>query len=380
MNEAENLPGMSNKAHLYCTGCCRPYPDNGALFRCPTCGGIYDFAGFFPFDPEQVDPDQPGIWRYQHALGLPAGTPIITLGEGNTPLEWWQVSGQPLGFKLEHHNPTGSFKDRGTAALVSYLKSIGVTELIAESAGNSGISLASYAAKAGIRASLLLPDSVVTSKRWKIAASGAHVQSLPVSLSMVAEAAQQAGSGIDRGWFQTRPYYAGHACAPWVLPGYATLAYELVEQLGRAPGSVTLPVGHGNLLLGLGRGFQALQAAGVIDTLPLLVGVQALACAPLWALYEYGGAGMALSAEGETIADELRVRFPPRGDAVLQMIREMGVLVPVEEEDIPPAQKALAALGYDVEPSAAVVWSAIAQADEPLPQPAVVIITGSNSS
>lgn len=368
-----NLPAAGPAAPtLHCTGCRRPYPDHGAAYRCPTCGAVYDYTGAFLFDPARVDPGQPGIWRYQHALGLPEGAQAITLGEGNTPLEWWQALGQPLGFKLEYRNPTGSFKDRGAAVLVSYLHSLGVTDVIAESAGNSGISLVAYTARAGIRARLIVPDSISASKRWKIEAIGAQVQSIPAPLSTAVEVAQRAGDA--------NVVYAGHAFTPWVLPGYATLAYELVAQLGQAPGSVTLPVGNGNLLLALGRGFQALKTAGVIDALPLLVGVQALACAPLWALYEYGGVGMALSAEGETLAQELRVRFPPRGDAVLQMIHNMGVLVPVEEEDIPPAQRALAALGYDVEPSAAAVWSAIAQAEEPLPQPAVVILTGSDSS
>ncbi len=174
------------------------------------------------------------------------------------------------------------------------------------------------------------------------------------------------------------PAYASHAYLPFNLPGYATLAYELVDQMGGAPGSLVLPAGQGGLLLGIGRGFQALVAAGVIDRLPVLVGVQARACAPLWALYTYGPAGLGWAAEAPTLAEGIRVLQPLRGDAVLNAIAAHGgTLVAVDEEEIIPGREQLARRGLYVEPTSAVVWGALAQLVGKLPEPVAVVLTGS---
>jgi threonine synthase len=171
--------------------------------------------------------------------------------------------------------------------------------------------------------------------------------------------------------------YASHAYMPFGLPGYATLAYELFEQVGQAPGTLIAPVGQGGLLLGAGRGFQALQSAGLIDRLPRLVGVQARACAPLWAAYRYGSQGLAWVSEGETLAEGIRVRYPLRGDALLNMIAlSEGTLLAVDEDAIRPARDELARLGLNVELTSAVVWDALAQVAGQFPDPIVVILTG----
>ena len=139
-----------------------------------------------------------------------------------------------------------------------------------------------------------------------------------------------------------------------------------------------MPAGQGNLLLAAARGFAALKNAGVIERVPLMVGVQAMACAPLWALFRYGAAGLGWVAEGETIAEGVRVRFPMRGDAVMQMIAEQnGLLLAVDEADILPGRDQLARLGFYVEPTSAIVWNAIQQIATELPDPVAVVLTGS---
>jgi threonine synthase len=166
--------------------------------------------------------------------------------------------------------------------------------------------------------------------------------------------------------------YGSHIYNPLGLAGNATAAFEIWEQLGRAPEAVLLPAGHGTLLLGLHRGFKALQAAGLIRTLPRLIGVQALACAPLWAVHAHGREGLAWVTEGETLAEGIRVVQPVRGDSVLAAVRESsGGLLAVEEEAIRPGHAALARLGLYVEPTGAVVWDALART----PGEVVVVLT-----
>jgi threonine synthase len=173
--------------------------------------------------------------------------------------------------------------------------------------------------------------------------------------------------------------YASHAWLPFNLPGYATAAYEIHTQLGdRVPGTVVVPAGQGGLLLGLARGFTALHRARPAQSYPRLVAVQARACAPLWAIFTAGHAGLGMVAENRTLAEGVRVRFPLRGDLVLREIQaSRGAVIAVDEEEILPARDALARLGFYVEPTSAIVWPALAQSLEQLPDPVVVLLTGS---
>jgi threonine synthase len=295
---------------------------------------------------------------------------MVTLGEGNTPLLWREAFGRQVAFKLEYLNPSGSYKDRGSAVLVSFLCSRGVQSAVEDSSGNAGASFAAYAARAGMRARVFVPDYASGPKRLQIEAYGAEVVRILGPRSKATEAVLRA---TQRG-----EVYASHAYMPFGLAGYATIAYELFEQIGRAPGAVVAPVGQGNLLLAIGRGFAALHSAGLIAQLPTMVGVQALACAPLWAVYRYGPAGLGWVTEGQTLAEGVRVKHPLRGDTLLKMVEESrGQLVAVEEEAILPGRDQLARLGFYVEPTSSIVWDALAQTGEHLPDPIAVVLTGS---
>lgn len=357
---------------VVCLGCRRPYPSEGLPYRCPSCGGLFDYAAPWTFDPAAVDSAQAGIFRYWRVLGLPPDAEPVSLGEGDTPLVWASAFGRQVAFKCEFLNPTGSFKDRGSAVIATWLKARRVGEAVEDSSGNAGASLAAYAARAGLRARIFVPASASGPKRAHIAACGADLVPVPGSRADVAEAVRRlAEEGMA---------YASHAALPFNLPGYATAAYEIFAQLGgQIPGAVIAPVGQGGLLLGLWRGFEALRIAnkGRMES-PRMVGVQARACAPLWARFRYGEDGLAQAAETPTLAEGVRVCRPLRGEAVLAAVMDSGGgLFAVDEADILPGRDALARLGFYVEPTSALVWSALEQAAASLPDPIVVVLTGS---
>jgi threonine synthase len=310
-----------------------------------------------------------GLQRYRAALPLPSDTPLATLGEGNTPLIPTDHAGRTIHCKLESLNPTGSYKDRGTVILASALSHAGIRQVVEDSSGNAGASLAAYAARLGIAARVFVPASASGPKRQQIAQYRAEVVEVAGPRSEAAEAVR---AEVSRG-----ATYASHVYQPHALGGYATIAYEIVEQLGREPGVVVAPVGHGSLLLGLSIGFDVLLHHRRIDRIPRLIGVQASACAPVWAVYQGGAAALTLVSEGETIAEGIRVRSPLRGDEVLLAIdRSGGRMAVVEEERILAAQRQLSGNGIDVEPTASVVWAALDELSDVLEPPTVAVLTG----
>lgn len=355
---------------IACTNCQRPYPEKGVPYQCPKCGGLWDYRIFPLFDPARVEEKLPGIWRYRHAFSLPEDAPMISLGEGNTPLIWSEAFNRHIGFKLEYQNPSGSFKDRGTAVLVSFIRGRKVKSAVEDSSGNAGASFAAYAARASIKARVYVPDSASGPKRNQIEAYGAEVIGVPGPRSNAAEAVRQAALKGE--------IYASHAYLPFNLPGYATAAYELWEQLNDAPGTVILPAGQGGLLLGISRGFTTLKQSGLINRVPALVAVQARACAPLWALANYGTQGLASVSEALTLAEGVKVKYPVRGDTIMRAVVDSGgTFVAVDEQEILPGRDQLSGRGFYVEPTSAIVWNALSQVVERMPEPIVVMLTGS---
>lgn len=354
---------------IHCQDCKQPYPEDSIPYLCPDCGGLYDFACFPEYNPIE-EGGGPGIWRYRHTFELPENSPSIYLGEGDTPLVWKKIFGKEIAFKLEFLNPTSSFKDRGTAVLISYLCSRGVQKAADDSSGNAGASFAAYASSAGIQAQVYIPAYASGPKRDQITAYGAEVIGIPGPRSNASKAIR---SKADRG-----TVYASHAYLPHSFPGYATVAYELCEQLGTSPGSVILPTGQGNLLYSLGCGLKSLFKAKAIDSLPRLIGVQASQCAPLWTAFYFGKTALSRLIEGETYAEGVRIIHPHRLDSLLRIVSEsQGKFVAVQESEILSGRKELAVRGFYVEPTSAIVWNALEQVVEDAPEPIVVILTGS---
>jgi threonine synthase len=301
---------------------------------------------------------------------LSENAPIVSLGEGNTPLVWIDAFERKIGFKLEFLNPTGSFKDRGTAPMVSFLCARGITSAVEDSSGNAGASFAAYAGVVGIQARVFVPAHASGPKRNQIEAYGAEIVSVPGPRAKAAEAVEMAA--------EDGKVYASHVFMPHGLSGYATVAYELFEQMDGAIGTVITPAGQGSLLMGMWRGFMALQRAGLLLNSPVMIGVQAAACPPLWAAFNKDELAFDQIIENETLAEGVRSQDPLRGEEIIQLVRSsQGYFVIVHEEDILPGRNQLAHRGLFVEPTSAIVWDGISQIVGQVPEPIVAILTGS---
>jgi threonine synthase len=361
---ADAASGLS--ALVACGQCGQPYASDAHPYRCSKCGGLFEFAQ--PLGtPSQLGPTRRGLDRFAPVFPWLAGAPFVSLGEGGTPLLPLAPEDGPKYLKCEHLNPTGSFKDRGTAVLVSTLAAGGVSEAIEDSSGNAGASFAAYAARAGIRARVFVPAYASGPKRIQIEAYGADLVAVPGPRSKATEAALEAvARGIP---------YASHAYLPFGQAGMATIAFELVEQLGRAPGTVIVPLGQGTLYLGLYLGFAALLHSGAIQQLPCLVGVQTKVCPPVWSAWKHLDWPV---EEVDTLAEGIRIVRPLRQAKLLEAARETGGgFEIVEEAEIARGRMALSRRGLFVEPTSAVVWPALEKAEAYGPGPVVAILTGS---
>ncbi len=357
-------------ANIRCVECGFPYPSTDVPFRCPQCGGVFDYDSPPEFSPEDIEPHLPGYWCYRSAFELTSGAPVVTLGEGNTPLLWDVCGEVPVALKMESMNPTGSYKDRGSAVLVSQFLGRGVDTAVEDSSGNAGASFAAYAAHGGLNSRIYVPASASGPKRQQIEMYGAELVPIPGPRAEAAKAVlAEAEKGIP---------YASHAYLPFGLMGIATIAYEIWGQLGRkAPGTIVSPVGHGGLLLGIVRGFAALMNAGCIEKIPYYLAVQAAACDPAVRAFQHGLDAIAQANDLPTLAEGVRVRQPVRVRALLEEIPAgRGSFVAVEEDRLASAFRHLARRGYYVEPTSALVWAAIEEHHSKLPQPIVAVLTG----
>jgi len=295
----------------------------------------------------------------------------VTLGEGWTPLVAAEWEGQPIYLKAEHMNPTGSFKDRGAAVLVTALKAAGVRDVVEDSSGNAGAALAAYAARAGLHAAVYVPAHASPVKQTQIAAFGAEVVSV---VGPRTEATRAVLEAVEGG-----AVYASHVYSPLYPHGMKTIAFEVWEQLdGRAPTSVVMPLGHGGLLLGLYQGLCELLAAGLIEQMPRLWGIQAQPCAPLARAWERSADEAEPVEEGETVAEGVRIAAPPWGRAVLAAVRGSdGAIMALGDNETLAAQRRLACQGVYVEPTSALAVAALDHLRGRLGDAPVIVLTGS---
>jgi len=326
-----------------CTRCRREHPIDTREWRCQ-CGGPFELVGTPPFSKDRIDRREWSLWRYKRALPV---VEKISLGEGLTPLVELAIYGLKVRFKLDFLMPTGSFKDRGAAVLVSFLKHRGIEEVVEDSSGNAAASLAAYCAKAGIRAKIFVPSYASPGKLQQIRVYGAELVPVPGSRADAARAAEKAAQ---------KSYYASHYWNPFMIEGLKTMAYELAEQLGwRAPDNLVFPSGQGTFLLGAYRGFRKLLEVKAIEKMPRLFAIQAGACAPLAMAFQQGLPEPAEIEPGESIAEGVRIAQPVRGTQVLQAIGGTGgAALAVSEGEIVQANKELAQRGLFIEPTSAV--------------------------
>ncbi|WP_433260438.1 pyridoxal-phosphate dependent enzyme [Actinosynnema sp. CS-041913] len=300
---------------------------------------------------DDIEPGERSLWRYRACLPVDIARPI-SLGEGRTPLVEGRWGGVRPLFKLEWLNPTGSFKDRGTSVMLSYLRQHGITSVLEDSSGNGGSSVAGYGAAGGMAVRILAPAHTSPAKIAQVAAYGARVQLVDGPREEAqAEAIRQSD----------RTCYASHNWQALFLEGVKTLAYELWEDLDfRAPDNVVLPVGAGSSLLGCHLGFRELVASGLIPRPPRLFAAQPLNCSPVDAAFTAGADGPVDRAVRPTIAEGTAIRHPLRLRRLLAALRDSGgATVAIPEQDIVTALGELCAQGLFVEPTSAIAAAAV---------------------
>jgi len=293
------------------------------------------------------------LHKYGGLLQLPAHTRPITLLEGNTPLIPAPHLAQALGggfelfIKYEGLNPTGSFKDRGMTAAISEAAGRGVKTVICASTGNTAASAAAYAARAGMKAIVLIPQGkVAAGKLAGSVAYGAQVVQIDGSfddaLSMVVQISEK------------HPIALVNSINPYRIEGQKTAAFEICDTLGSAPDWLCLPVGNAGNITAYWAGFQQynnLKWTG----LPQVLGVQAAGSAPLVLGHPV--------EKPETVATAIRIGKPARGEQALQAAEESaGRIIAATDEEILQMQKQLAALeGIWVEPASAAGLAGLAK-------------------
>jgi threonine synthase len=282
--------------------------------------------------------------RYGHLLDLPAHTRSVTLLEGDTPLISLPRLAAELGgnfdlyVKFEGLNPTGSFKDRGMTAAISEAVGRGAKAVICASTGNTAASAAAYAARAGVRAIVLIPKGkVAAGKLAGAVAYGAQVVQIEGSfddaLKLVVEISDK------------HPIALVNSLNPYRLEGQKTAAFEICDSLGGAPDWLCLPVGNAGNITAYWMGFRQYHRARNAG-LPRLLGVQAAGAAPLVKGHPV--------ERPETVATAIRIGRPARGEQALQAAEEsLGRIIAVEDAEILAMQSQLASEGIWVEPASA---------------------------
>jgi threonine synthase len=283
------------------------------------------------------------IARYRDYLPLPPDATPVTLLEGNTPLISAPRLSAELGcevrLKFEGLNPTGSFKDRGMTVAMTAALAAGATACLCASTGNTAASAAAYAARAGLKCYVLIPaGKVAAGKLAGAIAYGASVIQIQGSfddaLSLVRRIADRTNMALV------------NSVNPYRLEGQKTAAFEICDELGRAPHWLCLPVGNAGNITAYWKGFREYHVAGKVEALPQLLGVQAEGAAPLVLGHPV--------EKPETVATAIRIGRPARGEEALLAAEESaGRIVAVSDDEILAMQKRLAAEGVWCEPASA---------------------------
>lgn len=284
------------------------------------------------------------IARYRGLLPVSEATPIVTLGEGDTPLMPAPRLGSELGvelfLKLEGMNPTGSFKDRGMTVAVSKVLEEGYAAVICASTGNTSASAAAFAAKAGIKAVVVIPEGkIAMGKLAQALAYGAHVISIPGNFDVALEAVRQVSARL--------PIALVNSVNPYRIEGQKTGAFEIVDALGDVPDYHCIPVGNAGNITSYWKGYREYRAAGRSTRLPIMCGFQAAGAAPLVLGHRV--------ERPETIATAIRIGNPARGDEALAAARDSGGFIDmVTDDEILAAYKLVArSEGVMCEPASA---------------------------
>ncbi len=339
---------------LACVQCHAEYPPDAIIYTCPACGHLLEVQ----YDLESAgvsrsawDARPLSVWRYRELL--PVTIPPVTIREGGTPLYHLTRIGEEIGLphlyaKHEGMNPSGSFKDRGMTVGVSMALQLGKQTVACASTGNTSASLAVYAAKAGIPAVVLLPaGKVAVGKVAQALMHGATVIAVRGNFDRALEMVHEL--------CLTHGLYLLNSVNPYRLEGQKTIGFEAVDQLGGVPDRFVLPVGNAGNISAVHKGLRELLALGLIDTLPMMTGIQAAGSSPVVRAVEENLPEVVPEKDPETVATAIRIGAPVNAEKALAAIRQTGgTAARVTDAEILAMQRDLARKeGIGVEPASA---------------------------
>lgn len=315
------------------------------------CGSLWKLDFTQPrFSPDDIDQDEWSLFRYRKFMALIDDTwRDITLGEGMTPVIRYN---EDVLLKMDYYMPTLSFKDRGAAVLIAHCKSIGVDNVVQDSSGNAGNSVAAYCAKAGIRCEIFVPEGTSPKKIDMIRAHGAVCTVVPGSRDHCADVCRSKVA-------EDGAYYANHVYNPFFYEGTKTYIYETFEQLHRIPQHILIPVGNGTLFLGAIHALEHLLASGVIEKMPQIIALQSEHCDPLLQAMDQGLETPAHVTPTPTIAEGIAIGQPMRGAEILEYARKYEIrFIHAPEARILQARAELASNGIYCEHTTAANYAA----------------------
>jgi threonine synthase len=361
-------PGLS-RPELRCIGCDARFAEPARDFRCVHCGDLLEVAYTAEPNPAGASAlraiwrerktsldaiDQSGVWRFREMLPiLPEANAAVTLREGNTPVyrmpQCARIAGvDNLLAKHQGMNPTGSFKDTGMTAALSVAKLKGFEWVGCASTGNTSASMAAYAARAGMKALVLLPEGRIS---WGKLAQSVDYGARTLQLKTDFDGCVDVLLEINRRF----PLYLLNSMNPYRLEGQKTAAFELMEQLEwQAPDHLIVPGGNLANSSALGKGFIEMRSAGLIDFLPRISIIQAAGANPLVrSMKEFGGERIE-PVKAETRATAIRIGNPASWKKAVAILRQTGgACEQVSEEEIAVAKQEIGAEGIGCEPASA---------------------------
>ena len=349
---------------LVCVECGTTHPGFELRYRCG-CGGTLDVShdlpalrgrvGFDLFDrrlASKEPADRSGVWRFRELILPLAEGEIVTKPEGNTnlyrsePLASW-VGIDDVAWKHEGENPTGSFKDRGMTVGITVAKKLGMNRVACASTGNTSASMASYAAAAGMKAYVFIPEGKVAfGKLSQALAYGATTIQIAGDFDVAMRLVQEACAA--------RGVYLLNSINPFRIEGQKAIAFELLQDLGWVvPDWIVVPGGNLGNSAALGKGLAELLELGLISRLPKLAVIQASGANPFATAFRTGTPVVPL-AGAETRATAIRIGDPISWRKSLRGVVASGGLVDeVTDQEILDAKARLDASGIGAEPASA---------------------------
>jgi len=358
---------LSRLAALHCSACGTEYSafDLQRVSACCNMPLVADYDMQEPLSRAVIDQTDTSMWRYGALLPLLHEENKVTLGEGLTPL--LRLPRLATRYDLAHlllkdegQNPTGSFKARGLSMAISKAKELGVAGCIIPTAGNAGVALAAYCARAGLRAVVVMPRHTPAAFKEECYWYGAEVELVDGLISDCGARVRQRnadGALLDISTLKE----------PYRLEGKKTMGYEIAEQLGwTLPDVLLYPAGGGTGLIGIWKAFQEMKQLGWLAPnvkLPRMVAVQAENCCPLLETYEGRQPNCHAYQGRATLANGLAVPHPLGENMMLRVLHESnGTVVSVSEEAMLEGMRELGQHeGLFVAPEGGAVWMAARQ-------------------